>query len=107
MAISTGAFYELEAEQWYFQIDANYTFKVNDRFSLVPGVVLSYIDVDNADFALDISGLHHSAVYLKAPIQLAKNVVLSPYIAGNFPLGDLEDFQDELLYGGASLSVSF
>jgi len=107
LALSTGAFYEFEAEQWYFQVDANYTFVINDSFSLVPGVTLSYMDVDSADFALDLSGFHHSAVYLKAPIKLAKNVVLTPYIAGNFPLGDLEDFQDELVYGGASLSVSF
>jgi hypothetical protein len=107
LAISTGAFYEFEAEQWYFQVDANYTIAINESFSLVPGVTLSYMDVDSADFALDISGFHHSAVYLKAPIKLAKNVVLTPYIAGNFPLGDLEDFQDELVYGGASLSVSF
>jgi len=107
LAISTGAFYEFEAEQWYFQVDANYTIAINDSFSLVPGVTVSYVDVDSAAFALDLSGFHHTAVYLKAPIKLAKNVVLTPYIAGNFPIGDLDDVQDELVYGGASLSVSF
>jgi hypothetical protein len=107
LALSGGAFYEFEAEQWYFQVDANYTVKVTDKFSLVPGATLSFIDVDNADFALDLSGIHHLGLYLKAPVQLAKNVVLTPYIAGNIPFGDLEDTQREVLYGGANISVSF
>ncbi|MFN0127051.1 MAG: hypothetical protein ACKV19_10260 [Verrucomicrobiales bacterium] len=105
--LSTGAFYEFEAEQWYFQFDANYTIKVAESFSLVPGATVSYIDVDSADFALDLSDFHHVTLYLKAPIQLAKNVVLTPYIAGNFPLSDIDEVQDDIVYGGASLSVSF
>lgn len=105
--VSAGAFYEFEAEQWYFQLDANYGIKVTENFSLVPGATISYIDVDNADFALDLSGFHHASVYLKAPLKLASNVVLTPYIAGNFPLEDLGDFQSEIVYGGANISVSF
>ncbi len=107
LAVSVGAFYEFEAEQWYFQADANYTIKVCDAFSLVPGATISFIDVESQDFALDLSGFHHATIYLKAPITLAKNVTLTPYIAGNFPIGDLDDFQDPIVYGGASLSVSF
>lgn len=107
LALSAGAFYEFESEAWYFQVDANYTVAVNDMISLVPGVTVSYIDVDSADFALDLSGFNHTSLYLKAPIKLAANVTLTPYIAGNIPLGDLDDTQDELVFGGASLSVSF
>jgi len=107
LALSLGGFYEFEAEQWYIQLDANYTVKVSDRFSLVPGAAISYIDVSSADFALDLSDFHHVSVYLKAPIQLAKNVVLTPYIAGNFPLSNIDEYQDNIVYGGASLSVSF
>ncbi len=105
--LSTGAFYEFEAEQWYFQLDASYTIAINDRFSLVPGAVISYVNVSSNDFALDIDDFNHFAIYLKAPIQLAKNVVLTPYIAGNFPLSNIDEFQDDIVYGGASLSVSF
>ena len=107
LALSTGAFYEFEAEQWYFQFDANYTVKINDSFSLVPGATISYIDVSSPEFALDLSDFHHVALYLKAPIQLAKNVVLTPYIAGNFPLSDIDEVQDDIVYGGANISVSF
>ena len=40
-------------------------------------------------------------------MKLAKNVVLTPYIAANFPLSDIDEVQDDIVYGGASLSVSF
>ena len=107
LALSGGAFYEFESEQWYFQVDANYTVTVNDMISLVPGATLSYVDIDSPEY-FTANGLHHSSIYLKAPIKVAANVTLTPYIAVNIPLGDLEDEgQDERVYGGASLSVSF
>ena len=107
LALSGGAFYEFESEQWYFQVDANYTVTVNDMISLVPGATLSYVDIDSPEY-FTANGFHHSSIYLKAPIKVAANVTLTPYIAVNIPLGDLEDEgQDERVYGGASLSVSF
>jgi hypothetical protein len=107
LVIGVGAFYEFEAEQWYFQLDGNYTIQISENFSLVPGATISVIDVESDDFALDLNGFHHVTAYLKAPIRLAKNVVLTPYIAANFPLSDIDEFQDDIVYGGASLSVSF
>lgn len=107
LAVSAGAFYEFESEWWYFQVDANYTIKVTDWLSLVPGAQISVVDVDDADFALHESGFHHTQVYLRAPIKVSKDITLTPYIAGNFPLGDLEPLQDNLLFGGAALSWSF
>jgi hypothetical protein len=108
LALSFGAFYETEAEQWYFQADANYTIKINDWLSLVPGATVSYIDVSSADFGLHESDFHHITAYLRAPIKLGPTVTLTPYIAGNFPIGDqVEDLQDPIVYGGAALSVSF
>ena len=56
-----------------------------------PAATVSFVDVESADFALDLDGFHHITAYLKAPIKLAKNVVLTPYIAGNFPLSDIDD----------------
>ena len=106
--IYLGAFYELEAEQFYYELGVSYTAKICDSFSLVPGVSISYIDVDSADFALNESDFHHVTVSLKAPIALTKTITLTPYIAGNFPIGDqVDSFQDNLVYGGANVSFSF
>jgi hypothetical protein len=108
LAVSLGGFYETEAGQWYFQADVNYTIPITDNFSLVPGATVSGIDVSSGDFGLHESGFHHVTAYLKAPIKLSSTVTLTPYVAGNFPIGDqVDDLQDPLLYGGAALSVSF
>ena len=107
-SIYLGAFYELEAEQWYYELGVSYTAKINDTFSLIPGATFSYINVNSVDFALNENDAHHVAVYLKAPIALSKTVTLTPYIAANFPIGEqVKTFQDDLIYGGANISFSF
>ncbi|MGI8601536.1 MAG: hypothetical protein ACR2OZ_00895 [Verrucomicrobiales bacterium] len=108
LSLNFGAFYEFEAEQWYLQADASYTIKINEVFSLVPGATVSFIDVSSADFGLNESDFHHVTAYLKAPIKLSSTVTLTPYVAGNFPVGDqVSDLQDPIVYGGAVLAVSF
>jgi hypothetical protein len=47
-------------------------------------------------------------VGLSLPIKLTSTATLTPYIAGNFPLGDLDDLgEDSRVYGGIALSVAF
>jgi hypothetical protein len=119
--VNLGLFYETQTEAFYAELGASYTWKVNDMVSFVPGAVISYLNRDDASYdtegtrvsGYDISDFNHFAVYLKAPITLKKNVILTPYIAWNIPLdaiddaGGLNDGQDDEFYGGASLSVGF
>lgn len=108
LSLTLGGFYEFEAEQWLFTFDANYTIKIGERFALVPGATISYIDVHDQTWGLDFDGFHHVSAYLKAPISLFKNVTLTPYIAANFPISnELDAIQDNIVYGGATFSVSF
>lgn len=108
LSVGLGAFYEFEAGQWYFQADVNYTLAVSDRFSLVPGATVSFIDVSSGDFGLHESDFHHVTAYLRAPIAVSERVTFTPYIAANFPIGgQVDSWQDPIVYGGASLTVSF
>jgi hypothetical protein len=108
LSVGLGVFYEFEAEQWYIQGDINYTIPITENFSLVPGVTCSFIDVSSDKFGLHESDFHHVWAYLKAPIKLSSTVSLTPYIAGNFPVGDqVDDLQDPIVVGGAALSVTF
>ncbi len=108
LSLSLGSFYEFETKGWYFQFDANYSIKISDRFALVPGASVSFVDVHSTSWGLTESDFHHVTTYLKAEISLLKNVTLAPYIAVNFPLSSaLEAAQDNLVYGGATFSVSF
>jgi hypothetical protein len=103
LTLSFGGFYEIEVEQWYLQAGASYTVPLNDSVSLVFGAVASYLILDEAGY----DDFHHVGVSLKAPIKLSNNVTLAPYIAGNFPVGDILDHQDNQVLGGVALTVSF
>lgn len=108
--VTIGAFYEFESEAFYAEIGASYLFKVTDRISLVPGALVSYVDRDSSKWAPESSDFNHASLFLKAPISLKDNVTLTPYVAVNFPLDGVEDYnpsQDDEVYGGVSLSVGF
>lgn len=89
---------------WYFEIGANYTIKLCEKFSLVPEVRLSY----GEDY-YGVSGFNAVSLRLTAPYQLTKRAVLAPYIAANLPIDSLKDDLgvDNQLYGGVALTVSF
>ncbi len=106
-SLYAGAFYETESEWFYYELGLSQTIKVNDSFSLIPGATLSFIDVESETFALDESGAHHAAVYIKAPLTIGK-ATLTPYVQANFPLGDqTKAAQNNIVFGGVNLSFSF
>ena len=112
--VNIGAFYETESEAFYAELGVNYLYKINDMFALQPGAVISYVDRDSSQFAPSSSDFNHAAIYLKAPITLKSNITLTPYVAVNFPLDGVDDYnswidddQDTEFYGGATLSVGF
>jgi hypothetical protein len=104
------ALYEIESEAFYAEINASYVWKLTDRISLVPGALVSYVDRDSSKWTPESSDFNHASLFLKAPIGLMDNVTLTPYVAANFPLDGVEDYnssQDDEIYGGVSLSVGF
>ncbi|MNC97153.1 hypothetical protein D3C83_147140 [compost metagenome] len=55
-----------------------------------------------------MSGFNHIKEGVSLPIKLTSTATLTPYIAGNIPIDSLEDNgEDDQVYGGISLSVSF
>jgi hypothetical protein len=112
--ISLGAFYETESEAFYAELNINYTWKLCEKFSLVPGALVSYVDRDNSAFAPSSSDFNHAAFYLRAPYTFKPGVTLTPYILLNVPMDGAEDAgdflgndQDEELIGGVAFSVGF
>ena len=78
-------------------------FAVTDRISVVPAALISYgIDYYGVD------GFNHVKVGLSLPIKLTSTATLTPYIAYNLPIDALDDLgEEDEIYGGVSLSVSF
>ncbi|MCB1076248.1 MAG: hypothetical protein KDM64_00345 [Verrucomicrobiae bacterium] len=95
--------YDFEVEGYYFETGISKGIAVADNIELVLSTGISY-QIDY--FA---SGGEFNHVYLMAslPIALRSNVTLEPYVAGLFALDAIDDFQDDIVHGGVSLSVSF
>jgi len=98
-----GAYYDFTADGWYLETGISHTFKINEWLSLVPAALISY-----ASDYYGVDGFNHIKLSLSAPIRLSKTATLTPYVAGNIPIDSLKDLgEDERIYGGVSLSVSF
>ena len=97
------ASYDFEVDGWYFEVSAESTIELTDSVALVPGALVSY----GEDY-YGVSGFNNAGVSLALPITLTKSATLTPYIAASFALDALEDLgEDDHIYGGVSLSVSF
>ena len=95
--------YSFTRDGFYYEIALDYAFTVSDSLTLTPGVVFGW----DTDYYSDGTDVNHIGLRLAADYQLTPWCTLSPYIAGNLPLGALEvDYGDDF-YGGISLTVAF
>lgn len=106
--IGLGAYYDFAIDGWYFEFGVNSEIKLSDRISLVPGANIGYgVDYTyHIEGAAGIDGFSHVGLSLALPIKLTKSATLTPYIAGNLPIDELDGL-DNQLFGGVSLSVKF
>lgn len=101
--LSAGAYYDETADGFYFETGVSKAIEITDRVSLVPAALVSYA----VDY-YGIDGFNHVKVGLSLPIKLTNSATLTPYIAYNLPIDALDDLgEDEQVYGGVSLRVSF
>jgi hypothetical protein len=94
--------YNIDREAFYFEAAVEVPWEINDWLTLTPGVVLGW-DTDYFDVGTD---LNHVGLQLAASVPLTPWCQLSPYIAGNFPVGHL-DYADNDVLGGVKLVVTF
>ncbi len=112
--IYLAGYYDFKIEDFYFELGADYTFKVSDKFSLVPSVQLGYAASEyytySAVTGVD-SGWTHVRVGLTAPYKITDAFTITPYIAANFALEAREQLNtvrgENDLFGGVSVSYSF
>ncbi len=95
--------YDFTAEGFYYEGSVSHTFKINDKISLVPGILISF----GTDY-YGVDGGNTIKPSLAMPIKLSKAATLTPYIAGNLPYGSLDSLgQQDRVYGGVALTVTF
>lgn len=95
--------YDIGEEGWNWQLALGKTIGLGDCLDLVLGAGVSYSD----SYYFDVTGWNHAFATAGLDFALTETTTLSTYIGGNFPLEDLADLQDNIVHGGASISVSF
>jgi hypothetical protein len=109
-----GGYYDFRISDFYFELGADYTFKISEKFSLVPSVQLGYAATEYYTYA-PVTGVDsdwtHVRVGLTAPYKLTDAFTITPYIAANFALEGREQLNtirgENDLFGGVSVSYSF
>lgn len=94
--------WNFDREGLYSEIAVSSSLKLTDRISLEPAVSLGH---SSNYYAAD--GLSHVGIVMALPVSLTESATLTPHVSAVLPLEALEEGQDNLLYGGISLNVSF
>ena len=101
--LTVAVFYDAHTHGFYYDFSVSTEYKINDRISLVPGISTGL----NSDY-YSVSGFSHMKPSLTAPIKLSKNIILTPYVAGNIVFDNLKAIGEKnRVYGGLSLAVNF
>lgn len=94
--------WNFDREGLYTELAVSSSLELTDGISLEPAVSLGH---SSNYYAAD--GLSHVGLAVALPITLTESATLTPHVSAVLPLEALEEGQDNLLYGGISLSVSF
>lgn len=104
LKLNGGAFYDFETEGYYFVTAATYAQELAGPVSLEATAGIAY----NIDYYVDGDGFNNAFVQLAFPIALTETATFTPYVRGSLAMDVLEDAgQDDLVIGGASLTVTF
>jgi len=98
--VATSANYDISTDGWYFDFDANTNIAVTDAISIVPFFNVGYGKNNtwqqnptnfggllNGSTQDDVTGWTAISTGFRFPIKLNSRATLTPYIAGNLPLG--------------------
>ncbi len=115
--LATSANYDISNASWYFDIDANTNIAITDSISLVPFVNVGYGKNFNWQFTrseANFTGWTAVTAGFRVPVKLNSRATLTPYIAVNAPLGQLDNSPvmpanttQPVVFGGVNLSVRF
>ena len=131
--LATTGSYDYVNDSWYVDLDLNTNIAVTDSISIVPFFNVGYghnlnwqqnavnfAGLLNGAQADDITGFTAITTGLRFPIKLNSRATLTPYVAGNLPLGATENIGgsarasglpdtpfNSVFFGGVTLSVRF
>jgi hypothetical protein len=106
-------YYDVRINAPYYEVGADYTFKINDCFSIVPAANIGYGSnyYSFPETGTEKSGFTAARVSISAPYKLTDSFTVTPYVAANFALDIREDLnvvrEKNDVFGGLSVSYAF
>lgn len=101
--LGVAAYYDFEIDGWFFDLNGSKTIAITDGIDVKLSAGITY----GVDYWTNGSGFNN--VYLRAgvPVKLCERATLEPYLGATFALDQIDAFQDDQLFGGVSLNVTF
>lgn len=96
-------FHDTEFSGEYIELAARKSWTLSEPVSLGLGGGISFA----SDYWVPGSGFNHAFLRLEIPVAVREGVKLTPWIAGNFPVDQLDDIQSNEVYGGVNLRLDF
>jgi len=101
--LALGAYYDFDIDGWYIEATAGHSITLCDTASLDLSAGIAYQN----DYYSAGSDFNNVLLVAAIPIELSDSATLSVYVAGTLSLDAINSFQDDEVFGGASLSVTF
>jgi hypothetical protein len=95
--------YDTEGEGHLARTVATYNHSFNDRIGLAFRAEYGY----SFDYYAVGDGPNHALLRAELPIQITDPISLAPFIAQSLALDSIDDFENDQLYGGFNLQISF
>jgi len=97
ITISGGYYYDFDLELSYYEVGLGMEYALTDALTAAISVRGGFIDSDYA----------HTTIDVEFPIALSDSATFVPHVAGVFPGSDVFGDQDDTIFGGAAIRVSF
>jgi hypothetical protein len=112
MNVYAAAYYDVRINAPYFEVGADYTYALNDKFSIVPAAQLGYAGNNYFTFGGADNDFTHLRLAVSAPYKFTDALTFTPYVAYNISLEARRDINssevnEDDFYAGAALSYSF
>ena len=103
--VDIGAFtaYDESTDGWYYEVNASKGIPLTECIELGLSTGVSY-----GDNYFGVSSFNHAYATAGITWAMTETAAFDLYVGGNYPLEDLEELgEDDDVYGGASVTVSF
>jgi hypothetical protein len=115
MNLYAAGYYDLRIDAAYFELGADYTYKVCDQLSIVPAAQIGYTPNNYYTYPRttgEDSGFTHLRLAISTPYKFTDALTFTPYAAYNVSLSarkeiNRSEVNKDDFYAGAALSYSF